>query len=32
MENLGVLTGLKQITRLYSLRYGVGNAFNQSSE
>lgn len=31
MENLGVLTGFKQITRLYGLRYGAGNAFNQSS-
>jgi hypothetical protein len=32
MENLGVITGLKQITRPYGLRYGAGNAFNQSSE
>lgn len=32
METLGMITGLKQITRLYGLRYGAGNAFNQSSE
>lgn len=32
MENLGMITGLKQITRPYGLRYGAGNAFNQSSE
>jgi hypothetical protein len=31
MENLGVLTGLKQITRPYGLRYGAGKAFNNSS-
>ena len=32
METLGMITGLKQITRLYGLRYRAGNAFNQSSE
>ena len=31
MKKLGVLTGFPQITRLYCLRYGAGNAFNQSS-
>jgi hypothetical protein len=30
MKRLGVLTGFPQITRPYSLRYGAGNAFNQS--
>jgi hypothetical protein len=30
MKNLGVLTGFPQITRPYCLRYGAGNAFNQS--
>jgi hypothetical protein len=32
MEDLGIITGLKQITRPYGLRYGAGNAFNKSSE
>ena len=31
MKKLGVLTGFPQITRPYYLRYGAGNAFNQSS-
>ena len=31
MKRLGVLTGFPQITRPYCLRYGAGNAFNQSS-
>ena len=30
MKRLGVLTGFPQITRPYCLRYGAGNAFNQS--
>ncbi|KAI9868155.1 MAG: hypothetical protein M1813_006900 [Trichoglossum hirsutum] len=30
MKRLGVLTGFLQITRPYCLRYGAGNAFNQS--
>jgi hypothetical protein len=30
MKRLGVLTGFTQITRPYCLRYGAGNAFNQS--
>jgi hypothetical protein len=30
MKKLGVLTGFPQITRPYGLRYGAGNAFNQS--
>ena len=30
MKKLGVLTGFPQITRPYCLRYGAGNAFNQS--
>jgi hypothetical protein len=30
MKRLGVLTRFPQITRPYSLRYGAGNAFNQS--
>jgi hypothetical protein len=32
MKRLGMLTGFPQITRPYGLRYGAGNAFNQSSE
>jgi hypothetical protein len=31
VKDLGVLTGFPQITRPYCLRYGAGNAFNQSS-
>ncbi|KAH0563164.1 hypothetical protein GP486_002272 [Trichoglossum hirsutum] len=32
MKRLGVLTGFPQITRPYCLRYGAGNAFNQSGD
>ncbi|CAG8982679.1 hypothetical protein HYALB_00000958 [Hymenoscyphus albidus] len=32
MKKLGVLTGFPQITRPYGLRYGAGNAFNQSGD
>ena len=31
-ESWRAVTGLKQITRPYGLRYGAANAFNQSSE
>jgi len=30
VKRLGVLTGFPQIHRPYGLRYGAGNAFNQS--
>ncbi|KAH8586142.1 hypothetical protein B0O99DRAFT_665868 [Bisporella sp. PMI_857] len=30
VKKLGVLTGFSQIHRFYGLRYGAGNAFNQS--
>ncbi|XTI95154.1 C2H2 finger domain protein [Cenococcum geophilum] len=31
IKDLGVITGFWQVTRLYSLRYGAGKAFNENS-
>ncbi|XTI91665.1 C2H2 finger domain protein [Cenococcum geophilum] len=31
IKDLSIITGFRQVTRLYSLRYGVGKAFNKNS-
>ncbi|XTI94802.1 C2H2 finger domain protein [Cenococcum geophilum] len=31
IKDLGAIIGFRQVTRLYSLRYGVGKAFNKNS-